>query len=114
MATLADIRKIARALEGVSEVEHWGRPAFRTKKRIFAVHYPDGLYLHLPAERKEFLFEAAPEIFIKYMWGKTVNVKVKIEKVSKTELATLLAEGCASATSPKRSGERPRRLNKKT
>lgn len=37
MATEADVRKIALALEGVSEVDHWGRPSYRTKARIFAV-----------------------------------------------------------------------------
>ena len=48
MATAADVRKCALALDGVSEVDHWGRPAFRTSKRIFAVIRPDGLFLHLP------------------------------------------------------------------
>ena len=91
-ATASDIRKIAMALEGVSEIAHWQRPAFRTKKRIFAVIRPDGLYLHLPDERKAFLFEADPKLFVKYMWGKTANVIVQIAKVSKAELASLIHE----------------------
>jgi hypothetical protein len=70
MATATDVRNCALALDGVSEIEHWGRPAFRTKKRIFAVMRPDGLYLHLPEERKQFLFEAAPEVFVKFMWAR--------------------------------------------
>ena len=69
-----------------------GRPAFRTKKRIFAVMRPDGLYLNLEQERKEFLFEADPRIFVKYMWGKTANVIVQIEKISKRELEALIKE----------------------
>lgn len=92
MATPADVRKMALALEGASEVDHWGRPSYRTKKRIFAVMRPDGLYLNLPQERKEFLFEADPEIFVKYMWGKTANVIVQIAKVSKGELEALIRE----------------------
>ena len=92
MPTAADIRKIALALEGVKEVDHWGRAAFRTKKRIFAVIRPDGLFLHLPDERKEFLFEADPKAFVKYMWGKTANVIVQPERVSKKELAALIHE----------------------
>ncbi len=46
----SDIRKIALALDGTSEIDHFAyRPAFReTRKRIFAVMRPDGLYLHLP------------------------------------------------------------------
>jgi len=92
MATEADVRKIALALEGVSEVDHWGRPSYRTKRRIFAVMRPDGLYLNLSQERREFLFEADPATFVKYMWGKTANVIVQIAKVSKTELASLVHE----------------------
>ena len=92
MATEADVRKMALALEGVSEVDHWGRPSYRTARRIFAVMRPDGLYLNLPPERKEFLFEADPATFVKYMWGKTANVIVQIAKVSKTELASLIHE----------------------
>ena len=92
MVTAADIRKLAHALDGVSEVDHFGRPAFRTKKRIFAVIRTDGLFLHLPEERKEFLFEADPKAFVKYMWGKRANVIVQPERVSKKELAALIRE----------------------
>ncbi len=30
MVTETDIRKIALGLDGVSEVDHWGRPSWRT------------------------------------------------------------------------------------
>ena len=92
MPTAADIRKIALALDGVTEIDHFARPAFRTKKRIFAVIRPDGLYLNLPDERKEFLFEADPKAFVKYMWGKTANVIVQPGRVSTKELAALIRE----------------------
>jgi hypothetical protein len=100
MATSTDVRKLAFALDGVSEVDHWGRPAFRTKKRIFAVMRPDGLFLHLPEERKQFLFEAAPEVFVRFMWGKTANVIVQIAKVSRAELQALIREAWQHATPP--------------
>src|SRR5579862_3557698 len=83
---------MALALEGVSEVDHFGRPSYRTKQRIFAVMRPDGLFLHLPEERKEFLFEADPDVFHKYMWGKRANVIVQIAKISKKELSALIGE----------------------
>src|ERR1700761_1004736 len=92
MVSTADIRKIALALDGTSEVDHFGRPSFRTKKRIFAVVRDDGLFLHLPEERKEFLFAAEPETFVKFMWGKTANVIVQPARVSKKELAALIRE----------------------
>ena len=92
MTTASNIRKFALALDGVSEIDHFARPAFRTKKRIFAVIRPDGLFLHLPDERKEFLFEADPQAFVKYMWGKTANVIVQPDRISKKELAALIQE----------------------
>jgi len=92
MPSKEDVRKIALSLDGVTEVDHWGRPSYRTTKRIFAVMRPDGLYLNLPEERKEFLFEAAPDVFVKYMWGKTANVIVQIAKVSQKELKALIEE----------------------
>jgi hypothetical protein len=98
MAASADVRKFALGLDGVREIDHWGRPAFRTSKRIFAVMRPDGLFLHLPEERKQFLFEAAPDVFVKFMWGKTANVIVQIAKVSKKELEALLREAWQHAT----------------
>jgi hypothetical protein len=100
MATSADVRRLALALDGVREIDHWGRPAFRTRKRIFAVMRPDGLYLHLPDERKQFLFEAAPEVFVRFMWGKTANVIVRIAKVSRTELQALIREAWQHAAPP--------------
>src|ERR1700690_2243511 len=92
MPTPADVRKIAMALEGVTEIVHFARPAWRTKKRIFAVMRPDGLYVDLPDERKEFLFEADPKVFVKYMWGKRANVIVQIAKIGKRELEALITE----------------------
>jgi len=92
MATSTEIRKAALALEGVTEVDHFGRPSFRTKKRIFAVIRPDGLYLHLPEERKEFLYEADPKTFVKFMWGKRSNVIVDLKRIQKRELDALVRE----------------------
>ncbi len=87
-----DVRKIALALEGVSEIEHWGRPAYRTKSRIFAVMRPDGLYLNLDEGRKEFLFEADAKTFAKFMWGSTANVLVQIDRIGGRELEALIRE----------------------
>jgi hypothetical protein len=92
MPSASDIRKAALALDGVSEVDHFGRPSFRTKKRIFAVIRPDGLYLHLPEERKEFLFEADPKTFVKFMWGKRSNVIVDLKRIKPRELDALIRE----------------------
>ncbi len=100
MPTPKDVKTIALGLDGVSEIDHWGRPAWRTTKRIFAVMRPDGLYLNLDDERKEFLFEADPKTFVKYMWGKTANVIVQIDKVSRRELEALIREAWTKNLQP--------------
>ncbi len=92
VATPTEVRKFILALEGVTEIDHFARPAWRTAKRIFAVLRPDGLYLNLDDQRKEFLFEADPKIFVKYMWGKRANVIVQVDKIGKRELEALITE----------------------
>jgi hypothetical protein len=92
-----DIRKIALAFDGVREVDHWNRPAFRTTRRIFAVIRPDGLWLHLPEERKAFLFAADEEAFVPYQWGRRAEIIVQPEKISRRELEHLLQEAYAYA-----------------
>ena len=109
-STPDDVKKIALSLEGVSEVDHWHRPTWRTTRRIFAVMRPDGLYLNLPEERKEFLFAADPEAFVKYMWGKTANVIVQLDRVSKKELEALISEAHANAAPQPKKAPRKRKL----
>jgi hypothetical protein len=115
MPTPSDVRKSALSLEGVSEIDHFARPAWRTTKRIFAVMRPDGLYLNLSDERKEFLFAADPKVFVKYMWGKRANVIVQIDKIGKRELEALTREAHAlNKPSPKKTPARRRAHSRKT
>src|ERR1700743_1439379 len=114
MPTTSDVRKIALALDGVEEVDHWQRPAWRTTKRIFAVMRPDGLYLNLPDERKEFLFAADDKTFVKYMWGKTANVIVQIERVSKKELESLIREAYTHNLPPEKPARKIAKKAKKS
>ncbi len=109
MPTPADVRRIALALEGVSEIDHWDRPAYRTTKRIFAVMRPDGLYLNLPQERKDFLFEADRDAFVKTMWGKTAHVLVQIGKISRKELEALMREAWEHNLPPPKKAARTKR-----
>ncbi len=102
MSTPADIRKIALVLEGVSEVDHWGMPAFRTKRRIFVTVRPKEKRANilLPQERKEFLFEAAPDVFSKLMWGKRAYLMADLTKIGRRELEALIREAWAHAAPP--------------
>lgn len=109
MTSAQHIRRAALSLEGVTEVDHFGRPSFRTKKRVFAVIRPDGLYLHLPDERREFLFEADPKTFVKFMWGKRSNVIVDLKRIGKRELDALIREAWESVKPTAKSAIRGKR-----
>lgn len=97
MISASNIRKFVLSLPGVTEIDHFGRSSFRTKKRIFAVIRPDGLNLMVPDERKEFLFNAAPDVFVKKMWGKRSYMVVQLGKIAKGELEALIREAHEAA-----------------
>ena len=67
---------------------------------------PDGLYLHLPEERKEFLFAADPVTFVKYMWGKRAEIIVQLGRISIKELQTLLREAYEYSLPPVKAQKR--------
>jgi len=60
----ARVRKLALALEGASEVVHVDRPAFRTKRKIFATVTPDAPRVNLMFDNatQEFFREQAPGV----------------------------------------------------
>jgi hypothetical protein len=77
--TLATVRRLALALPGVVEMEHWGRPSFRVgapgakKPKIFATLWPDedrAVFMLTP-EQQERWVEARPRIFtpVHGTWG---------------------------------------------
>lgn len=94
MSTGKDLRKLALALEGVEEVQHWDKTAFRTKRRIFITMRPgDGTaMLHIPEEHQEILFDARPEAFTPLHWGKVTRCLVKLKLIPRSELARLVDE----------------------
>jgi hypothetical protein len=108
MNSANDIRKIALAFDGVAEVDHWKRPAFRTTRRIFAVIRPDGLWLNLPEERKAFLLAADPHVFVEYRWGRRAEVIVQPDKISRRELEALLHEAYEHSRPATKAPRRPR------
>lgn len=70
----ARIRKLALALEGAYAVVHVDRPAFRTKRKIFATLPPDAQAVNLmfDAATQEFFCEQAPDVIAPYPggWGR--------------------------------------------
>jgi hypothetical protein len=62
--TKARVRQLALALEGATEVTHVDRPAFRTRRKIFATLPPDTQTVNLMFDKatQEFFCEQAPDV----------------------------------------------------
>jgi hypothetical protein len=103
MSSCSDVRKFALALEGVEEVDHWGRPAFRTKRRIFITLRPgeEKAMVHIPEEHQELLFEMRPDSFEPLHWGKTTRCVVNLKNVPSKEIAVLVREAWEHAVPAK-------------
>ena len=93
MATAADVRKLALALEGTTEHPHFDRAAFKVK-RIYATLHSDGksLNLNLTPEEQEFKTMLAPEIYsqIPNKWGASGWTTVDLKTIGKAELKAAL------------------------
>src|ERR1700688_41904 len=108
MSTCDNVRRFALALDGVSEADHWGRPAFRTKRRIFITLRPleQKAMFHIPEEHQELLFEMRPEAFEPLHWGKMTRCLVSLRKVPVPELEKLVREAWQHASPPVAAGRR--------
>ncbi|RYE07967.1 MAG: MmcQ/YjbR family DNA-binding protein [Hyphomicrobiales bacterium] len=93
MATAADVRKLALALEGTTEHPHFDRAAFKVV-RIYATLAGDGksLNLNLTPEEQEFKTLLAPEIYTQLpnKWGLAGWTSVDLRAIGKSELGDAL------------------------
>lgn len=110
MSTCDDVRRFALALEGVEEVDHWGRPAFRTRERIFITLRPDEdkAMFHIPAEHQELLFASRADAFEPLHWGKTTRCFVNLKQVPAQEISALVREAWEFAVASRRRSRGPR------
>ena len=93
MATAADVRKLALALEGTTEQAHFDRAAFKAK-RIYATLAGDGksLNLNLTPDEQEFKIMLAPDVFsqLPNKWGLAGWTAVNLKAIGRAELAGAL------------------------
>ena len=98
--TPAQFRKLALALEGVTEVPHMERAAFRTKRRIFATLGQDGrVNVKVePADRREALIAEFPAVVMSLGgWTRLGWVGVDLAKVPAGLLRELLEDAWREA-----------------
>jgi hypothetical protein len=109
MATAADLRRAALALEGTTEYPHFDRAAFKAA-RIYVTLAPDGKtanFKFTPVEQ-EFKCMLAPEAFaaIPNAWGRQGWTTATLSRLSKTELQDALriayAHGAAKKATKKK------------
>jgi len=93
MATTADLRRAALALEGTSEHPHFDRAAFKAV-RIYVTLAPDGKTANFKftPEEQEFKCMLAPEAFtaIPNGWGRQGWTTATLSRLSKAELQDAL------------------------
>jgi hypothetical protein len=98
-----DLRALALALPEAEEHDHFGRPSFRVRGKIFATLLVDErrTNLKLPREEHEALVASDPETFGTVTWGSLIRTSVRLDRVDPAELAELVEEAWRTVA-PKR------------
>jgi hypothetical protein len=98
--TPARFKKLALALDGVSEVPHMDRTAFRTKQKIFATLGADRRVnlIVQPADRREALLEAFPDAISSLGgWTRLGYLAIDLAHVEEGLLVELLTDAWRDA-----------------
>jgi hypothetical protein len=109
--TPARFRKLALSLEGVTEVPHMERAAFRTKRKIFATLGADKRVNMMvqPGDRRESLMEAFPDTFFSLGgWSRLGYVGVDLASIDEGLMRELLEDAWRDAL-PKVAKKKKRR-----
>jgi hypothetical protein len=111
MASAADLRRLALALQGATEAPHFDRTAFKVA-RIFATMPADGRTANLKfaPDEQELKCMTAPEAFqpVPNAWGKQGWTTVTLSRLSVLELETALELAWRHAISKRSSKPKPR------
>jgi hypothetical protein len=93
MVTTDEVRNLALSLPEAEEHEHWGKPAFRVRNKIFAVIQPDGVSLVIKTTKDDRVAYTtmAPEIFqLPDSFTNLAYMMVRIDRVDPEEFHVLL------------------------
>lgn|SRR5262249_12409559 len=88
------VRALALALPEVEEHEHWGRPSFRVRSKIFATLWPaeQRAMLKLPPDEQAALLMLAPATFspVPGTWGERGSTFVQLQTVERADFQAAL------------------------
>jgi hypothetical protein len=110
--TKAKVRKLCLALEGASEVVHADRPAFRTKRKIFATLPPDedAVNLMFDPATQEFFCEQAPGVVepLPGGWGRMGMSRCNLKAADETLVHSALKAAHALAAPKTQKAKKPK------
>lgn len=103
MLTPAAVRKLALSLPEAEEQDHWGKPSFRVKGKIFATLWvkEKRAVLKLSLDEMDALLEARPTVFQATPWRHQGWTSVDLSRVNPGLFADLL-ENSWRRVAPKR------------
>jgi hypothetical protein len=109
--TKAKVRKLALALEGATEVVHVDRPAFRTKRKIFATLPPgeEAVNLMFDVPTQEFFVEQTSGVIepLPGGWGRMGMSRCDLKAADETLVhSALKAAHALAAPKPQKAGKR--------
>lgn len=95
MVTTDEVRSLALSLPEAEEHEHWGKPAFRVRNKIFAVIQPDGasLVIKTTKDDRAAYTTMAPEVFqLPDSFTNMAYMIVRMDRVDPEEFRDLLMQ----------------------
>ncbi|MDC0679820.1 MULTISPECIES: MmcQ/YjbR family DNA-binding protein [Sorangium] len=98
-----DFQRLALSLPEAEEQDHWGKPSFRVRGKIFATHWvaEEHAVLKLSLEEQDSLVQAQPDVFSVTPWGHQGWTRVELRRVDRALLEELLV-GAWRRVAPKR------------
>ncbi|WP_437655600.1 MmcQ/YjbR family DNA-binding protein [Sorangium sp. So ce1182] len=103
MISSDDLRRLALSLPEAEVQDHFGKPSFRVRGKIFATHWvaEEAAVLKLSLEEQDSLTQAQPDVFSVTPWGHQGWTRVELRRVDPALLEELLV-GAWRRVAPKR------------
>jgi hypothetical protein len=105
--TVEEVRQIALSLPGVEEHEHWNRPSFRVKGKIFLTLWPveQRAVLKLALDVQRDLVKEEPGIYsvVSGAWGQRGYTSAHLQRIEAEEFTAVVERAWRQVA--------PRRLN---
>ena len=109
MVTIGSFRELALAFEETDEHDHWGRPSFRVRKKIFATLWPveKRVVVKISLVNQSVFCDLDKEIFypVTGAWGRQGCTNIELKKVSKKLLKEILTSAYCEVA-PKKLAEK--------